>query len=1182
MIASNEPTLILLLTLFSLSNAIQCPDSSQWNFRQSGICNKTHQSYFCLYDENLRQYVEFCGHKPDIQRPGYKFIVRGNLDGSQCNETRYQPTKFWTNGSSECIYKKSNCSEEGLIIHAKGNSTSDTTCRCDYTKGYAFVNRPKGECFCDPTVEDCSCYRKPCNKSHVLTPDYSCIRTADWTGIFNCVTIKKQNKFVLSDRIEMESTDLKETCKDLPLPKENMYEPDKTIFTALIIFTLIFSSIAMCTIVYRKKIYGFYSNVKTIDARVEKLQEMQKSLLSTKTERQDDFNENIPKKVRDAYETYITDWNKDDQKFYVTKGANRIDEILCTHNCVLVVGRLGNGKSAIIRHIALKLFYKDGYDIVPIVLDPTTILQYHKPERKQVFVIDDFCGKGVINAQNVKLWSLYIDEVLKLINNNQEPTTLGNGTVKLLFATVPSVFKDLLFKRFNCLSNYTFDLAQMPLEDKDKIEMIQKYFKQEQNLMSDDLKITLQNQSDIFPLLCKLSEGKTVDQIIQLFSNPYVIIKTDFHALQETNKKQMCLIALCVLLEKLQVDFFLNENKHEKSVLKSVCSEVDLDLDKESTRSKLQVELKHLEKTYLTKSSDSYHLVHKIVFDIAAVVCGDIFKNSFLRFAPYSFIAERYSFTKREEKENRISISKDTEKKYFDRLMNDLEQMITYSTFHNRQLSDDSYRKAFCVYCRNRRQKVIELLNRLQQRALESSVNPNDKTTATSDENVIVYEDYIEYTKSYHFSSHNMKKPLIESVWEGYKDIVELLVELEHDVNENDRFGRSALFVACHLGKEDVAEKLLEMNADHSLCDNNETSPLLAACKGGHAQIVKSLLRRGANTSKSDKNGCTPLLAASESGETSIVENLLAATENEKTFQCDNLGRSALFVASCKGQKQVVELLIKNNANINECNRKGVSPLMAACSEGKLDVVNVLIQHLQSKDILMFDNDGRSALFMACKKGYDEIVDILLKEKADALKCDWHQRSPLFIASALGHENVVSLLVTNKDSFMLLDEDGKSPLYIACEKGRDGIVEIILDTCPPGVIEKSDKKRRSPLYAACKGGYLPILEKLISKDAKVNTCNIWNETPLFAASREGHCEVVKYLINKQADVTLADSNGYTPLSVACYEGNAEIVKILVEKGSDVNHRDKDKRTPMEIAHTRGHVNIEDIFKEGCK
>lgn len=101
---------------------------------------------------------------------GYKFIIRGNLDGKQCDDTYYQPIKFWTNGSSNCIFKKSTCNEEGQVTFNNGNGTSNRKCRCDYTAGYAFVTKPNAKCFCDPEQEDCACYLTTCKPFHLLTP----------------------------------------------------------------------------------------------------------------------------------------------------------------------------------------------------------------------------------------------------------------------------------------------------------------------------------------------------------------------------------------------------------------------------------------------------------------------------------------------------------------------------------------------------------------------------------------------------------------------------------------------------------------------------------------------------------------------------------------------------------------------------------------------------------------------------------------------------------------------------------------------------------------------------------------------------------------------------------------------------------------------------------------------------
>lgn len=106
---------------------------------------------------------------------GYKLIIRGSRDGTPCDKKFYQPFKFWTNVTSNCLIRKSECTEEGQITYRNGSSISDTTCRCDYTKGYSFVTTPKDICFCIPSSEDCSCHQKPCQSNQYLTPGiYKC------------------------------------------------------------------------------------------------------------------------------------------------------------------------------------------------------------------------------------------------------------------------------------------------------------------------------------------------------------------------------------------------------------------------------------------------------------------------------------------------------------------------------------------------------------------------------------------------------------------------------------------------------------------------------------------------------------------------------------------------------------------------------------------------------------------------------------------------------------------------------------------------------------------------------------------------------------------------------------------------------------------------------------------------
>ena len=87
----------------------------------------------------------------------------------RCPLERYQPFPYNTNEINECIYLKSNCTEEGQIISDNGTTSRDSGCRCDYTKGYTYVSPPINPCNCHPVLEDCSCYAMKCfNKTYEL------------------------------------------------------------------------------------------------------------------------------------------------------------------------------------------------------------------------------------------------------------------------------------------------------------------------------------------------------------------------------------------------------------------------------------------------------------------------------------------------------------------------------------------------------------------------------------------------------------------------------------------------------------------------------------------------------------------------------------------------------------------------------------------------------------------------------------------------------------------------------------------------------------------------------------------------------------------------------------------------------------------------------------------------------
>ncbi|CAG2202324.1 unnamed protein product [Mytilus edulis] len=153
---------ILILFHACVAFPFKCPEPAQWSLRARSHCPDPSK-YFCLKNDLINDYSENCT-VIDFLQPGRKHVLRGGLDADICSSERYQPwpMTFYTNVSTNCIFLKSLCKEEGQVVNENGNRNTDTTCKCDYTKGYDFLVKPRNPCFCVPLEEDYSCYLKTC------------------------------------------------------------------------------------------------------------------------------------------------------------------------------------------------------------------------------------------------------------------------------------------------------------------------------------------------------------------------------------------------------------------------------------------------------------------------------------------------------------------------------------------------------------------------------------------------------------------------------------------------------------------------------------------------------------------------------------------------------------------------------------------------------------------------------------------------------------------------------------------------------------------------------------------------------------------------------------------------------------------------------------------------------------
>ena len=122
---------------------------------------------------------------------------------------------------------------------------------------------------------------------------------------------------------------------------------------------------------------------------------------------------------------------------------------------------------------------------------------------------------------------------------------------------------------------------------------------------------------------------------------------------------------------------------------------------------------------------------------------------------------------------------------------------------------------------------------------------------------------------------------LMMAAFEGYADVVELLLDHGAEVDRRDGAGRTAMMYASSGPFPETVDLLLRRGAEVNLADTAEgwTALMLAAAEG-HQPVVEVLLRHGADIRVTDQDGDAAVDHARERRKTHIV-GLLEALPGE-------------------------------------------------------------------------------------------------------------------------------------------------------------------------------------------------------------------------------------------------------------------------------------------------------------
>jgi len=194
----------------------------------------------------------------------------------------------------------------------------------------------------------------------------------------------------------------------------------------------------------------------------------------------------------------------------------------------------------------------------------------------------------------------------------------------------------------------------------------------------------------------------------------------------------------------------------------------------------------------------------------------------------------------------------------------------------------------------------------------------------------------------------------------------------------------------------------------------------------GHLALVKIFVEKFGMKCATDNDGRRPLHLSLREGHVKIVKFLIAsgATLSAKPIS----GEYVLHKAAVSGKVQLVEMILDKGVELDDPDNYGATPLAAAALQGHTDIVQLLL----SKGALVEGKDPNTTpLIMASRNGFKEVVEELIKFKANVNALGFEGNTALHEAAHRNHLGLVKLLLQHGGDPNLKNANGKTPFDLA-------------------------------------------------------------------------------------------------------------------------------------------------------
>ncbi|CAG2238415.1 unnamed protein product [Mytilus edulis] len=712
---------------------------------------------------------------------------------------------------------------------------------------------------------------------------------------------------------------------------------------------------------------------------------------------------NLPKNIAETNVTLLDAWRIEDNIFYETKGSKLVYAKVKDFGCILVTSNSGLGKTAIIRHIALKL-HSEGFEIVPVE-SPEDIIKY-KTKQKQVFLIDDVLGKYDLSLTLLEKWERINEKLTRCLGSEL-------GSNKVLCTTRLQIALNTRFTNASTILNQVIvnlEKGSSALSKEEKRRILLKHLNRsnkEKEMKPEEIEIMCQTKY-AFPLLCKLvsTNEERFRNRIAFFRQPISLLNEELNKMSNENKSLYCSLVLCMLyngtLSRSIFDFDSRECDDKIYKIMQHCG-----LQRNTSKKELGDSVLCAIGSYFTQESDNIRFIH----DALEETVGRHFClfNPKVMFSECDllFIRDRVrvrSDTNGNEKDENIVIIQEDEldkillRPLYDRLFKELKSGRFSSLLMSHLFKNRSFVRIFgTIIDNNGRMLVHTLLIKVCSERLQRDQSIFEKAieclSSNRDQSAVgrKVEGICLSNKEFQYNSDAISR-VVEAIWSRstfmYWIVAFGCYELFHyawskiTIIERKWFlGRDILYqpsaksffpLAVLGGSIDIVTELISSGADVNCFSEFWETSLYIAVRTGQYDMASLLVTNGA---KVNMRACP----------TKRIKNLKSNITSENINSRTKSGWTVLHYAVILNNVEAVRTLfheeLSQNGDFNfDFVQDAQGDMMFRKPKPKVSVV---------------DNNGLTAVHLAVINNNIKILSLLFRNGGKVKVCDDFDRTPL-------------------------------------------------------------------------------------------------------------------------------------------------------------------------------------------